>query len=319
MTVAQLALRLLARIGVVSFDPTLNATNQLRRGLVSGDLDEALAAINGAMQECFGLGPAELSEQDMGGVLRAPTAVTLNVTQYSTTISSFTTYASWMEGCTIRIAGDTADNVIVSSTALRRPYIGSTTSGAAATVYADAIPCSSNVRNVLGPVVIPNTSPLVAMGTRDEFLRWDNAAYTPNRSGIPPQAAYMLSKMIGRPGAWFSDTNYNASDAFTPVYLRVSPMPDRAYPIEYRAKLKPPVFVQADLYAGTAYATDPGTIIPFDWVEDTLLPIALQRFTAHPAFDNSSAAGEIARQATIAKDNFSAMKPMIAVRRGSYR
>src|SRR3954471_2940195 len=103
MTIHKLGLALLRRIGVLSYDPAANATNQNRRGLCPGDLDEALNAINGAMEECFALGPIELSEQQQASVLHAATAVALDVTQYSSTVANLGTWASWMQGCTIRI------------------------------------------------------------------------------------------------------------------------------------------------------------------------------------------------------------------------
>src|SRR6478609_6271849 len=124
LTIHKLGLALLRRIGVPSYDPAANAMNQNRRGLCAGDLDEALNAINGAMEECFALGPIELSEQQQAGVLRAATAVSLDVTQYSTTIANLTTWADWMQGCTIRIAGDSRDNELISETQLLRPYMG---------------------------------------------------------------------------------------------------------------------------------------------------------------------------------------------------
>src|SRR3954471_19138884 len=123
MTIHKLGLALLRRIGVLSYDPAANATNQNRRGLCTGDLDEALHAINGAMEECFALGPIELSEQQQAAVLRAATGVTLDVTQYATTIANLTAWAGWMQGCTIRIAGDSRDNELISQTQLLRPFM----------------------------------------------------------------------------------------------------------------------------------------------------------------------------------------------------
>src|SRR3954471_9072972 len=99
MTIHKLGLALLRRIGVLAYDPAANATNQNRRGLCAGDLEEALIAINGAMEECFALGPSELSEQQQASVLRAATGVLLNVTRYSTEITTVATWESWMQGC----------------------------------------------------------------------------------------------------------------------------------------------------------------------------------------------------------------------------
>src|SRR3954463_13913919 len=118
LTIHKLGLALLRRIGVLSYDPAANATNQNRRGLCPGDLEEALIAINGAIEECFALGPIELSEQQQASVLRPATGVALDVAQYSTTIANLATWASWMQGCTIRVAGDARDNELISATQL---------------------------------------------------------------------------------------------------------------------------------------------------------------------------------------------------------
>ena len=50
-------------------------------------------------------------------------------------------------------------------------------------------------------------------------------------------------------------------------------------------------------------ASDPGVefSVPAGWEESVVLPLALQRFTAHPAFLPASAKAEIARQAGVAR------------------
>ncbi|MEI6350059.1 MAG: hypothetical protein WCP06_03015 [Verrucomicrobiota bacterium] len=50
-------------------------------------------------------------------------------------------------------------------------------------------------------------------------------------------------------------------------------------------------------------ASDPGVgfAVPTGWEESVVLPLALQRFTAHPSFLPASAKAEIARQAGVAR------------------
>jgi len=315
LTASKLGLALLRRLGVLSYDPAQNATNQNRRGLCTGDLDEILIAINGAMEECFALGPIELSEQQQAGVLRAGVSVTLDVTQYSQTIANLTTWATWMQGCTIRIAGDSRDNEIVAQGQLLRPFMGTTATGVSATVYGDAIPLASTVLTILGPVEIPQLMELSACQGPSDFRKAIGFGFSRNANF---QNFAAQSKPLGQPGFWFVETRNIAANAFTQRILRVTPMPDKAYSITYRAKVKPPVYVQNDLYTGTDYATDPGTIIPFDWAESTLLPIALQRFSQHPAFDQAQIA-EVARQAELAKSVFKASEtPMKAPSRARF-
>jgi hypothetical protein len=312
-----LGLALLRRIGVLSFDPAANATNQNRRGLCVGDLEEALHAINGAMEECFSLGPIELSEQQQASVLRPATGVTLDVVQYSTAVANLTPWAAWMQGCTIRIAGDSRDNEIVSPTSLLRPFMGGDASGVAATVYGDAIPLAGSVLTVLGPVEIPEQMELCAVGGPHEFRREIGSGFSRQAAGANFAAQ---AKPIGTPTHWTVETRHLPSNAFTQRILRVTPMPDKACSLTYRAKVKPPAYTQADFYAGTAYGTDPETVIPFDWTESTLLPVALQRFAAHPAFENAEMVGEIGRQAELAKRIFAeSAKGMSAPVRARYQ
>lgn len=317
LTVHQIGLAALRRIGVLSFDPSKNANNQNRRGLLPGDLDEVLIALNGGLEECFGLGPTELGETRGAVVLNAPTAITVNVTGLSATVANFTTYAAWMQGCTIRIPGDSRDNEIVSDTQLLRPYMGATATATPCTVFADAVPLDSSIVTIMEPVEIPFLTPLQQASSRDEFNQW---CYFGGYPGASFYYTYISGqKPQGQPIAWFCDTRYNATNAFTQRFLRVSPMPGQPYSLSYRAKVKPPTYTQADFYSGTSYDTDPMTVIPFDWVESTLLPVVLQRFVANPAFDNPTVAAELSRQAEVAKKTFQeSSRPMSAPRFGYY-
>lgn len=317
LTIHKLGLALLRRIGVPGYDPAANAVNQNRRGLCAGDLEEVLIAINGAMEECFALGPIELSEQQQASVLRAATGLTLDAAQYSTAVANVAGWAAWMQGCTIRIAGDARDNELISATQLLRPFMGASTSGAVATVYGDAVPLAASVLTVLGPVEIPEQVELCAVHGPQEFRRAVGTGFSRTASATTYSSQ---AKPQGQPTHWTVETRHLAGNAFTQRLLRVTPMPDRAYSLTYRARVKPPVYGLADLYSGTSYAVDPGTVVPFDWAESTLLPVALQRFSAHPAFDNPELVAEVARQAELAKRVFAeSAKAMSAPQRANYR
>lgn len=304
LTVAKLGLALFRRIGILSFDPAQNATNQNRRGLCTGDTDEALIAINGAMEEVFSLGPIELSEQQQASVLRPATTVTVDVTNFSTTIANLSlnlsSTGSWAQGCTIRIPGDTRDNELISQTQLLRPYMGTTAAGVSSTVWGDAVPLASTVLTVLGPVEVPDQFMLTPVQGRTE---WNVANGIDLSRNSNYQNFSSQAKIIGYPIYWMVETRNIATNAFTQRILRVTPMPDKAYSLSYRVKVKPPTYTLTDFYAGSTYGTDPGTIIPFDWAESTLLPIALQRFSSHPAFDLEQIP-EVARQGGLARQVF---------------
>lgn len=315
LTPHQIGLAMFRRIGLLSFDPAQNAVNQNRRGLCAGDTDEALIALNGAMEECFALGPVELSEQRQASVLHAATGITLDVSANSTTVANVTTWAAWMQGCTVRIPGDTGDNEFISQTALLRPFMGSTGTGLSSTVYGDAVPLDQSISRVMGPVRIPQQMELAGV---EYPFGFDQATAAGFRSSQDFVNFSMTQKPIGQPRFWAMETRNIATNAFTQRFLRVTPIPDHAYSLTYRVKVKPPTYVLSDFYAGTSYGVDPGTIIPFDWAESTLLPIALARFAMHPAFDPAQAA-TVAQQAETAKRVFrEAAKPASMPQRARY-
>lgn len=167
-TIGELARIAALDIGVNSFDPSeTNARNE--RGLARGDLVALAAVITKSSQTLFDKAPGSVSERQKGFALRAPTTVSLTVTQYSNTIAFTAGYASWMLGCTISIAGDGIFNEVVTSTSLLRPFMG--TSGTfSATVWCDAIALDSTIKNVVGPVWVPNRAPLSMAIDREQFL-----------------------------------------------------------------------------------------------------------------------------------------------------
>lgn len=312
MTIQQVAQRLLFRIGIVSLNPATNAqsANAATVDLVN-DIAECVAAINGALQEVWGLGPAAIREQRQSVQLYPPTGVNINVTQYSTTISGLTD-PGWMgKGCTIRVNGDGLDNELVSDTLLLRPCQAAT-GNVNATVFCDSVLIPSIIANVKQPVYIPQiVSPLIPAASREEFqatFRWD--AYG---QGIRPQQYEyyaMQNKVTGEPRMWFAEPRYDPTQTILPVYLRVNPMPGSPYPLSYGAQLKPPTISATDI--GT-FSSDPGTTIPQDWNESILLAFALQRFASHPSFDARPAViKEIERQVDIARLLLDSLTPQIA-------
>src|SRR5436190_10665962 len=106
MTPFTVAKRMLPYIGVLSFDPAVNASTAGKRAIDDGDVQFCVDCMMGAAEEMFAEGPAALSETDYGDVLRAPLGVTFTTTQYSATIAAFGAFAAYMVGCTVRISGD---------------------------------------------------------------------------------------------------------------------------------------------------------------------------------------------------------------------
>jgi hypothetical protein len=334
MSPASIALQLLPLIGV----RTLHADAVPQNGVAldDGDIDACAIAITQALQEIFGLGPVALSEQRYSSVLRPPTNVTFTATQYSTTISAFTTWASWMEGCTIQ-GGDGEDNELISATELLRPYMGSSSS-VSATVYADAILLPSWVKNTIEPVETPQVRGLSGVTSREEFYGYGHPYYysdePAHRSGAYNYTT--RTKTIGDPCVYFVEPRLDPDAGALPLFMRFNPMPGQAIPVTFRVKRKPPRITSSNIVDGGTAETagrlylqpleseeDAGAgvdlVIPTDWHESILLPFAKKWFIAHPAFNNASAAAQIMDQYRVAKAELESFAPQISPTQGHYR
>jgi hypothetical protein len=193
------------------------------------------------------------------------------------------------------------EGVIVTGT-LQRPYMGSTGTGVSATVYADAIPLPSNVRHLLGPVDIPGERRLIVASSAETFHGWN---------GSPPSSFAIDNKCTGTPERAFVDTIYDSTSASLAQFLRVEPMPTQAFPVAFRAKLKPPTFTAADV-ADASY-DDPETVLPGAFIESAVLPIALKRWTAYPHVSlDSIQRDEIDRQYKQAIDALEEAQPRVS-------
>ena len=291
-------MRMLKYIGVRQLAP--EAAGSQLESVQPGDLDGVATAITGAMQEVFDAAPDEMREQRIGSVLYAPAGGTVSATQFSTAISNFTGYQSYMPGCTVRLAGDAQDNELVSQTALERPYMG-TTGNVGITIYHDCLTLDPGVDHVSTPVELPNQAPLYAANDRLDFMRWVGVPLITDEAGNAMDFPFYhyYQRTVSRPRAWFAEGWYDPAQTQYVKRIRFGPMPDTNYPVAYRVALCPPRYSSEDIVApGDDTCADPGTVIPVSnaWVETILLPVALQRFTAHPAFKNESAKAEIARQ-----------------------
>lgn len=309
ITVQDVAMRMLKYIGVRQLAP--EAAGSQLESVQPGDLDDVATAITGAMQEVFDAAPDEMRERRVGGVLHAPVSGTVSVAQFGTTITNFAGAQGYMPGCTVRLAGDPQDNElgpqsldgsgnpIAGRYSLERPYMGTGGDNVAISVYHDCLTLDPGVDHVNTPVELPNQAPLYAANDRLDFMRWLGVPLITDAAGnaIGFPFYYYYQRTVSRPRAWFAEGWYDPAQAQYVKRIRFGPMPDTNYPVAYRVAMCPPRYTSADIDNGD-HATDPGTVIPVSnsWVETILLPVALQRFTAHPAFRNESAKAEIGRQ-----------------------
>ncbi len=303
LSVHQIALRLVKYIGLTSLDPADPTNSPLpaaedggtfRAGLVPNDLGDVVAAINGALQEMWEEAPTAMRYQRMGTFLRGPTSLSLDLTQYSKAVV-IPGFEPWMIGCSLRIGGEALENEIRSETELAREYLGGTATGVPAVVFHDCITPPAEVREIVDPVEIPQTRRLTPAGSREEFYGYDQATVGGDDYGQVWVKLQGQAKFPAQPWAYFVDTDYQDG---AKIRLRVAPLPDGDYPIQYGARLRAPVVTEEDVWVCGGPVPERYLPIPNGWDEAVLLPMALQRFSAHPFFGsgNPLAAPEMARQ-----------------------
>lgn len=295
-----IAKRGLREFGITSLDPAL-PLNQ-RRPIEDGDLEEVCTYMTSSLQEMFDLGPAEMKQRPGSGYLNAPTAISITVTQGSTDISAVTTFADWMLGCTVRIAGDDQDNELVSETLLARPYLG--TSGTfAATIYGDCLTLDDTISEVLDPVFFSNQAFAKMAQSREQFIQLGLYPSTVTYlSGAPiilgPTPFYWYGRkgMSQWPYTWLVEGCYDSSLDYVPRRLRFAPMPTGAIGVSYTAIHTPPRIDTHSVDNGD-HQFDPGVKLPIPngWLESIFLPIFRQQLTGSGLFQNSSAVAEIGR------------------------
>lgn len=294
VTARVLGLRLLRDFGVTSLDPAANVPVPIG----PTDLDDVTRAINSALQSIFSKQSLEEKEQNLGAWLNAPTQVTLSVTAQSGAIASFTGWATWMTGCTIRLSGDPQDNEVTSQTLLARPYAGNTSSTVQATVYGDCVQLSGSVAKVLNPLSLPNQSPLISCTDRWTFMRMSGYPLVTNADGSAYGYPFFwfVQKIIQRPRFWFLESAYTAGLGYVPRRIRVGPMPDQGYSLAYKAASAAQGISATDI-DNDDHTTDPGVLFPLadNRVESLLEPFCRQRLTGMTQFKNDGCKAEIMR------------------------
>lgn len=289
MTVQQLAMSgALNFSGIHSLDPDDNAQSELARGKSASIIADCAAYINASMRLVADKAP-HLFKKPGGGLLGAPLSVSgLGMTFGSTTITGFSAFASAMRGCTIRIAGSSYDHEIVSATEISRPFDGPTAGGLGATVYFDCIPLDVTISGIIGPVMIPSIGVIGLANSRDQFLTGGYNFASGSRSGLSHSVlpfSMNFTKLVGRPERWMCEEGgYDPSNTSTLLLMRFYPMPSQLYTVVFEKIMKPPVYTSADIDSDDGGA-DPGTTVPFDGVEQRLMPILTKKWMKHYSFD----------------------------------
>lgn len=246
-----------------------------------------LTALNQSLQEIF----AGDLKDTVGGLVYAPTGVTLGaVTSGSKTIT-FAGYAARMHGCTIVINGDARQNRLEIDSSgnpeLLRPYMGSTGSNVTAVVYGDAITLDVTVDKIYPPMELYENTTVWDVKPVDGLS---------NLNGMRGQGGTLwgrANKFTQRPQFYALENSISPGAANQPVQRIVfDSLPDHDYPYSFEATLAAPRV--------TSLSSDTRTyLIPNGYDEAVLWPWVLDKLLAFPDFIGD--ASDIQRKAAEAK------------------
>lgn len=239
-----------------------------------------LSDLNAVLQQLFAGG----QQENKSLLIRAPGTITLDVvTQYSTALT-FSTYQSYMLGCTIQITGDARENRLVKSSGtlvLENPYMGSSGTNVSATIHYDCVTADASIGKIYEPMSLDR--------------KW--AVALVDRSIIDQTRLGLDRRQIMRPvRAAIED----ALDASAPPSRRIlfDTLPDQAYLLIFRADVRAPVV--------TSFSDTRDYLLPNGLDDSVLKPLVLAAFSSFPDFTGD--AGEVKTAAAIAQAQWDALK-----------
>lgn len=287
MTLGQVRDDLLGLVGVD--DPTF-ATPVL--------LNRILADINATLQKLWSMAPPWWSAATSGAFLHAPAGVGgLTVTKAATTLttSSQGTLPTWSEGCTIRLAGDPTDNVIVrrdganTTVELALPYAGPSGSGQTATIYCDAVTLPATIISVLAPVVLTGEHELSPQASPRGVLAAGQTSIAEPRDVASPRSYYV--------------ERATAPNGRVILRLRFTPLPEREYVVNFQAMGEPPQFTNLQAQAAELVP------VPAAYTASIFMPMVRNQFSTWKHFESAGIRDQLKQQYMEAFQLLGKLKP----------
>jgi hypothetical protein len=251
-----------------------------------GRVEDCLDALNDAFTELVELSPSFLRKDSRGKLLNDPAAVTMAVTAGSTAATiAGASYATWMPGCTVVIAGSSIDNEILEAAAsggdyiltLRYPFDGST-GNASATVFHDAVTIAATELEIIEPLQLFGAGELHQVGGPSDLNKLldpeEDYGRRPRRSRT--SSIIRRSEVTDAPAVYWVESHVPSAAASEMVRrLRIFPLPRAAATLAYEARIAQPVYATAD-----------GTVIPLSerHASAILMPVATYLLTRSPFF-----------------------------------
>lgn len=224
----------------------------------SGQQQEMLDSLNASIQAISAFAPLNWYHTDEhSDIIRAPlSAEFTGMSQGSKDFSwSLIGTSAWAYECAVKIPGDSSINRIkkkISGQELLLPYMGSSSS-VNVTIYNDVIQMPSNFMRMKGDVSIIGSSKIGIVYTNDQL--------GPNREDGSPQfiGKPTLARVIARIG----------SGSTRAAYLKLNSLPDTISRIHFEYYSRSPNVNSFDDVRSD--------IIPYEFTESVLIPIALQK------------------------------------------
>jgi hypothetical protein len=224
-------------------------------------------AANAALQRLYNALPVYFKEQTQGFVLPAPaTVANVGVTQFGKTVTGISFTAAEF-GQTILLDGDAAWNQIIGTTDLLTPYMGPTGT-VGGTIY--------------GSAIYSDTYPMDRVIGNPRFANMAQAPIAYQRDivsgNVSDAGAWLLTQTVGMPRMCWTQV-FGGSQGKSPLMvLKFAPVADQAYAINVRLSFWPKRITLADYDSATFLP------IPDQFIEPSLIPMALQSFMSSPAW-----------------------------------
>ncbi len=195
--------------------------------------DESLAmldAINSGLSKTYANLPPIYRRTKGSSVLRAPVSVSLTCTKYSTTISP--AFSEDDRGKTLVIPEDQGDNEIVSTVQIANQYLG-TTGTKESTVYSDCVWLDEGIVAVVShpKIIVGSCKRALCRVDAEQFRLWGNGA----------------NKCVGAPTQYYVAPVGQSMNGSPMALMKVHPMPDQDYRIEFEMEVQPKRFSFTDL------------------------------------------------------------------------
>jgi hypothetical protein len=272
-------------------------------GNMPADVQQSLLdCINAGIQDFYAEAPSIYRQAPFGGVLGAPQEVTLGATNGSQVFTGFTA-STGSYFSTIRIQGDTSDNLVLPPSGLLNPYQGQTGSQLA-TLYDDTIPLPSNIERIIDePTVMGHR---YRLARNDEY--WGCLWGDWGAAGgffLGPYVGSGERRRTGIPRTYWVEPNAVCLGGVPQFVIRVDPMPSAATEIRGRALFYPLKLTMGNLQVNTAVPLNDA------WMESMLIPIILAKMTEDDLWKNKANIAMTLKSADTARARVKALAPFI--------